>query len=143
VICNNPYPAEQLDDTAWNQLVLKAIFTEKPVLEIVGLKERRNAALAASLCDYAHERWAAHRDVNPLLWICVAPFVNEQTLPDLERLMSSPNPHEREAAALVCYETEFAQARQLLDGHPEKKSDIEKGVISWERIAANTAAVTQ
>jgi hypothetical protein len=76
IICNNPYPSEQLDEAAWNQLVLKAIFTEKPVLEITGLKKRMNGNLARSLSDYAHERWAAHRPVNPLLWICVSPFID-------------------------------------------------------------------
>ena len=40
IICNNPYPSEQLDESAWNQMVLKAIFTEKPVLAITGLLER-------------------------------------------------------------------------------------------------------
>ncbi|HEX8041154.1 MAG TPA: EboA domain-containing protein, partial [Chryseosolibacter sp.] len=67
VICNNPYPSEQLDEAAWNQMVLKAIFTEKPMLEIAGLQERMNASLARALTDYAHERWAAQRPVNPLL----------------------------------------------------------------------------
>ena len=33
----------KLDEAAWNQLILKAIFTDKPLLEIVGVEKRHNA----------------------------------------------------------------------------------------------------
>lgn len=134
VICQNPYPAEQLDEKAWNQLVLKAIFTEKPVLKITGLHKRMNQNLADSLSDYAHERWAAHRDVNPLLWICVSPFINKDIFPDIQRVFSSENTREREAAALACYESTYAPAKQLLEQNPELKSSIEKGEVTWVSI---------
>ena len=136
VICNNPYPAEQLDELAWNQLVLKAIFTEKPVLQITGLKLRRNRALAQSLSDYAHERWAAHRDVNPLLWSCVAPFIDAQIFADIQRIFSSQNALEREAAALACYESSHEPAKKLLEQTADLKNDIAKGKVTWEGLAA-------
>jgi hypothetical protein len=136
VICNNPYPSEQLDDLAWNQLVLKAIFTEKPVLQITGLRARRNTALAQSLSDYAHERWAAHRDVNPLLWLCVAPFMDAQIFPDIQRIFSSEKPLEREAAALACYESNYEPAKKLLDQNAGLKNDIAKGKVTWEGVAS-------
>lgn len=141
VICNNPYPAEQLDEAAWNQLVLKAIFTEKAVLEIVGLKKRRNINLAKSLCDYAHERWAAHRDVNPLLWICVGPFIGEDNFVDIQRLFSTGDVTEREAAALASLESSYEPAKRLV----EEKKDISAGIytrkISWQSIADKMAKV--
>lgn len=139
VICNNPYPAAQLDEAAWNQLVLKAIFTEKPVLQIVGLRERRNRNLAESLSDYAHERWAAHREVNPLLWVCVAPFVDERIFEDVRRLFSEGNAMEREAAALVCDETAFEPAKGLLADYPDMRNAIRSGAIAWEQIAEQMA----
>jgi hypothetical protein len=135
IICNNPYPAEQLDEAAWNQLVLKGIFTEKPVLEIYGLEKRANQRLADSLSDYAHERWAAHRPVNPLLWICVSHFINEKIFADIEKIFSSGNVTEREAAALVCYESNYPDARKLLEQNNELKSRIERGDISWNSVA--------
>lgn len=134
VICNNPYPSEQLDEAAWNQLVLKAIFTEKPVLQITGLRKRMNQNLANSLSDYAHERWAANRQVNPLLWIFVSPFINETIFPDIQQLFSSENSVEREAAALACYESTYKPAKQLVEQNPELKSSIEKGNVSWASI---------
>jgi hypothetical protein len=133
IICNNPYPAEYLDEAAWNQLVLKAIFTEKPVLEITGLKGRMNRNLAQSLTDYAHERWAAHRPVNPLLWICVSPFIGQDNFSDIQRVLTSDDPAEREAAALACYESPYEPARRLVEQNAELKSSIEKG-ISWNSV---------
>lgn len=135
IICNNPYPSEQLDEAAWNQLVLKAIFTEKPVLEITGLKNRMNKALAQSLSDYAHERWAAHRAVNPLLWMCVSPFMNAANFSDIQRVFDSEDALEREAAALACYESSYEPARKLQEQNPDLKSNIMKGRISWFAIA--------
>lgn len=135
VICNNPYPSEQLDEAAWNQLVLKAVFTDQPMLEIVGLRERSNARLAASLIDYAHERWAAHRNVNPLLWICVSPFIDSDNFSDIHRVFDSDNPLEKEAAALACYESAFEPARLLVEQNPEIKGSIESGTMSWEHVA--------
>lgn len=135
VICNNPFPSEVLDELAWNQLVLKAIFTEKPLLQIVGLKERMNERLASSLSDYAHERWAAHRDLNPLVWICVAPFIGPHNFSDIERIFHSDRVAEREAAALVCYQSGFEPARRLLEQNPDLKRNVELGKVSWEGIA--------
>jgi hypothetical protein len=140
IICHNPYPAEQLDEAAWNQLVLKAIFTEKPVLEIYGLENRANQRLADSLSDYAHERWAAHRPVNPLLWICVTRFVNERIFPDIEKIFSSENAAERQAAALVCYHSKYSAAKKLLEQNETLKSSIERGEISWASIAMSPQA---
>src|SRR5580765_3327728 len=61
IMYENPYPANYLDEPAWNQMVLKAFFTEKNVERITGLDKRANKQLAVILIDYAHERWAAHR----------------------------------------------------------------------------------
>lgn len=136
VICNNPYPSEHLDEAAWNQMVLKAIFTEKPMLAITGFQKRMNSNLALALTDYAHERWAAHRPVNPLLWICVAPYINKGNFGDIRRLFSSQDPLERQAAALVCHNNPYEEARYLLDEDAELKRKVESGKITWSSIAS-------
>jgi len=68
IMYHNPYPAHFLSEGAWNQLVLKAFFTDKDVYCIVGLNERSNHALADTLSDYVEERLAAHRTVNPEIY---------------------------------------------------------------------------
>lgn len=133
IMCNNPYPSENLNEAAWNQMVLKAFFTEKPVEEIIGLDERSNERLAKTLSDYAHERWAAHRQVNPLLWRCVGPFISEQILPDIQKLISSGNQIEKDAASLAVYQCNYAPAKKLLT--EKDRTDIENGKLSWDIIA--------
>lgn len=63
IMLHNPYPADYFDEAAWNQLVLKAFFTDKDVTQITGLNERKNARLAQTLADYAAERRAAGRSL--------------------------------------------------------------------------------
>lgn len=137
IMCNNPYPAKFLDEPAWNQLVLKAIFTDKPLLEIYHLKERSNQSLANSISGFAHERWAAHRNVNPLVWICVEKFVDEKNFQDIERLAYSTDHHERQAAALVCSASDYAPAKALLKNNPEL-GKILKEHVTWNSLQEAT-----
>jgi hypothetical protein len=52
---HNPYPAKYFSEAAWNQLVLKCIFNDKPINLIEGLDERANQNLANILSDFAHD----------------------------------------------------------------------------------------
>jgi hypothetical protein len=133
IMCNNPYPSENLDEPAWNQLVLKAIFTEKPINQIVNIDQRANQSLANTLSDYAHERWAAHREINPLLWRCVGKFINEKIFPDIQRIALSENTIEREAAALACAQSAYPPARELLEKNKDMLAIIKSG-ITWEDL---------
>lgn len=135
VMCENPYPSENLDEGAWNQLVLKALFTEKPIHKIIGIEERANQPLANTISDYAHERWAAHRTILPQLWRSVGKFINGAIFPDIERIAYSENSIEREAAMLACSQSNFKPALELLNKNPEMKSLIEKGEITWNKLA--------
>lgn len=67
IMYHNTYPAEWLSEAAWNQMILKAFFTEKDVRKIDGLEERMNPSLISTLEDYVKERQAAGRTVNPEL----------------------------------------------------------------------------
>jgi len=138
VMCNNSYPAKYLDEGAWNQLVLKAFFTEKPVHQIVGLDARANKTLAYTLSDYAHERWAAGRPVNPQLWRCVAPFVDDVLFEDVVRLSESNLEVEQEAAALVCRQSTFSKCKELLQ-QPSLQPYAQQ-TITWHHIAEKAAA---
>ena len=140
IMCHNPYPSEQLDDAAWNQMVLKAFFTEKPVHQIIGLDERANKELSGILSDYAHERWAAHRIVNPLLWRCAGAFIDENLYKDMERVAASENNLDREAAVLVCRKSSYLPARELLNKSVLLKSIKDDTNLSWEGIAQRAAA---
>ncbi|GAB4049474.1 EboA domain-containing protein [Spirosoma litoris] len=63
IMLHNPFPADYFDELAWNQLIMKAFFTDKDVTQIIGLNERNNARLAQTLADFAAERRAAGRSL--------------------------------------------------------------------------------
>ena len=65
VALDNPYPAAHLDDGAFNQLTLKAVFTGADLERIHGLQARWNPDLQRMLSDLVRERTAAGRPIDP------------------------------------------------------------------------------
>jgi hypothetical protein len=137
VICNNPYPSEYLNEEEWNQLVLKAFFTEKPINQIIGLDMRANQRLADTLSDFAHERWAAGRTINPLSWRLVGPFLNQSLFQDIVKISTSADEVERQAAALACARSNYLPAKELLNSNQNLKTAIDKNELTWQTIAEN------
>ena len=135
IMYDNPFPSERLDEPAWNQMVLKAFFTDKKVDRIAGLDQRANKSLAYMLSDYAHERWAAHRTVNPQLWRLVGKFLDERTFPDIQRLFDQGDEREKISAALACSQSEYPQAKALLHKLAHLESAIKTNKLSWEILA--------
>ena len=131
---NNPYPAKYLDEKAWNQLVLKAFFTEKDINRIVGIDERSNKDLAVTLLDYASERWAAHRVVHPQLWRFLTNFVDEAALPYFNKLLLSDDEKENKAAALALYHSPYQQGKELLNQYPYLVTQLKEQYLSWSAI---------
>ncbi len=130
----NPYPKVYFPESAWNQLVLKTIFNAKPLHYIDGLMERRNLDLARSVSDLIEERWSAGRSIPYLAWSLLAPFVNESIILKLNRLMESGDPSQAQVVALVCYESSFPSAKDLLLKLPKQKNEILSGKLSWSNF---------
>jgi len=135
IALNNPYPAEYFDEAAWNQMVLKALFVDSRLSQIDGLERRANPKLARMLSDYAHERWAASRSVNPQLWRPLGPFAAGDLLQDLARVLDSPEEFEQQAAALALASAANPAAQALLERVPTLKQQLETGELSWERFS--------
>jgi len=129
VALDNPYPHVHLDEGAWNQLVLKSLFNGSRMERIVGFDARANLLLMRQLCGYAHERWAAHRRVDPLLWRGVGRFADADALRDLERVLATGSPRERQAAALALHDRGGAQAVAVLAAHPPAPD-----TVSWDAL---------
>lgn len=121
VMLGNAYPACFLDEPAWNQLVLKAFFTEEPVEGIVGIQERNNPRLAEALVDYAYERSAARRPIAPTLWRLVAPYLDERAFRLISRILeASQDQLEKEELAYACGQSAYEPARKLVMEAPWK-----------------------
>ena len=63
IACDNAFPADHFPDPNFNQLVVKALFTDVPLTRIHGWRRRNNQELARMAGDYAAERRAAGRSV--------------------------------------------------------------------------------
>lgn len=128
---NNPYPAANLDEAAWNQLVLKAFFTEKNISLIVGLDQRANLDLALTLIDYAKERWAAGRKVNPQLWRLVGKFINAEIFETLKTGLQHYDQIEQRAIALAISASGYQPAKDYINTFPELKLALADGSLNW------------
>ena len=63
IACDNDYPARWFDDSAFNQMVMKAVFSGISLSCVRGLAGRVNSELERMARDYSAERRAAGRDV--------------------------------------------------------------------------------
>lgn len=100
VACDSPYPAQQFDDGAWQQLVIKAVFIGAPLWRVVGLDGRLSPDLARMALDLADERRSAGRDVPADLWLCLGEHGGERGLASLEQEVATGGSSGRRAAVL-------------------------------------------
>ena len=134
IALNNPFPAQYFPEANWNQMVLKAVFMQRPLFRIDRFEERRNLSLATIASDFAHERWAAGRPVMAEIWRLVVPFFDQNFLQDIQKVLASGDLLQIQAAVLACSESDFAPAQALAASHPEILSEIQTGKINWQRI---------
>jgi hypothetical protein len=134
IALDNPYPAEHFNDQQWNQMYLKAAFMQRDLTKILSVEDRANKDLARIISDYAHERWAASRSVDPHFWRPVSPFLEGALLSDMKRLLESESTAENRAGALCCYYSPSEEARGLLENYPSLKEQVQSKKISWNTI---------
>lgn len=134
IALNNPFPATYFPEANWNQLVLKAVFMQRPLYRIQGLEGRRNLPLANIAADFAHERWAAGRPVMAEIWRLIVPFLNEKFLDDLKKAISSEDLLQIKATVLACTQSDYTPAKDLANSYPEIQQQIESGAVTWEEI---------
>lgn len=141
IALHNPYPADFLSQTAWNQMVLKAVFMNRPLYQIWGAEHRTNEELAQMLLDFAHERWAAHRTVTPELWRFIGPYLNEASFKEVESLSRKGTELEQQAVLLACADSTLPLAKELLAQRPELAQEIRAGALSWHHIGEQCSGV--
>ena len=134
IALNNPYPARFFPEANWNQLVLKAIFMQRPLYLIQDLDRRCNSVLAAMATDFAHERWAAGRAVMPEVWRLLVPFIGSQYLDDLKKVLAATDVLEQKAGALAAFQSSYAPAKELLATYPLLQEACANGAYRWEDL---------
>jgi len=130
----NPYPALYFNDQQWNQMYLKAAFMQLDLSNILDVDKRANQDLARIISDYAHERWAASRDIDPLFWRPVSGFLKDNLINDMERLLQSENNVENRAGALCCYFSDNTEAKKLLEKHTDLQEQVRSNEVTWANL---------
>ncbi|MBC7000071.1 EboA domain-containing protein [Cytophaga sp. FL35] len=130
----NPYPARFFNDQQWNQMYLKAAFMQLDLSQILEVDARANKDLARIISDYAHERWAASREIDPLFWRPVSRFIEGVLYEDMKRLLDSDNPSENKAGALCCHFSGNGEAQKLLQNYQQLNHQVTNGTITWENV---------
>jgi hypothetical protein len=134
VVLNNPYPYEYLDQPAWNQMVLKALFMERPLYKIYGLAERSNKELSKMIANFAHERWAAGRSTSPEMWRPIGNKGTEGIYKDLEKLVAMDHPDQQAAAMLAAKALNSEEAKSFMNHHSLIAADVLEHKVTWDDI---------
>ncbi len=92
----NPYASTYLEEWAWNQLILKAFFMDRPLYTIHDVDKGKSENLANILQDFVRERWAAGRTVSPEIWRMIEGYLRK----DLKQLILERNFEENEKRAI-------------------------------------------
>ncbi len=132
ITLKNPYPASYFSQDEWNQMILKAVFMERPIYQIKDIDQRKNEKLAHILFDYARERWAASRRVTPELWRMISGYITEKLFVEMIKKMAEGNAQDQKAMLKLIQESNLDAAQQWLNS---QSTQIEP--ISWDQIGSD------
>ncbi|BAO75274.1 EboA domain-containing protein [Winogradskyella sp. PG-2] len=131
ISAHNPYPALYFNPQQWNQMFLKAAFIESDLTTFNNIDGRANKDLARIISDYAHERWAAGRTIDPYFWRPVSNFIEGPIVDDLQRLFTSDNITENKVAAICCFNSSNSNAKQMLENYPTYIEQLKEKKLTW------------
>lgn len=134
IALDNPYPKDFFNEQQWNQMYLKAAFMQRPLLRIFGVEERANQDLSRIISDYAHERWAASRDIDPVFWRPVAFAPVETTLKDIRHLLENGNEREVKAAVLVVASSADIKMEAMARDHGYLLTLAKNKTLNWTNL---------
>lgn len=99
--CDTAFPVTHLDDIAWRQLCVKALFIGAPLWRVSGFDGRVDAELGRMALDLVEERRAAGRAISPELWLCLKGEPDERALRALEDELAGEDELSSRGAALA------------------------------------------
>jgi hypothetical protein len=113
---------------AWNQLVVKALFTEVPLARVYGVDGRLSSELTHMVLDYMDERKSAGRTIPIDAWLCIGTTSDPRFDSAIEAAMQSPS-LKQQAAAIVAL------------GRAQREQDLQK--ISANKTDSLIKNITQ
>ena len=132
IALKNLYPTKYFSENQWNQMVLKAIFMERPIYQIMDIDLRKNEKLANILFDYARERWAASRHVTPELWRMIRGYLTKDQYLEMKKQMGeSIKPHQESMLKLI-QESNLYNPQQWLN-----MPSVQLENKSWDKIGSD------
>ena len=134
VALNNPYPHDHLQEDAWNQMVLKALFMERPIYQIWGIDERSNPSLVKMISDFAHERWAAGRSTSPEMWRSVKTNASSVILDDMRRLLIMKDHLQHIAAVLMGRDIDSTESQAILKEFSAVVAEVDQQSWNWDNL---------
>jgi hypothetical protein len=134
ISAHNPYPALYFNSQQWNQMFLKAAFIESDLTTFNNIDGKANKDLARIISDYAHERWAAGRTINPYFWRPVTNFIEGPLIDDIQRLFESENSTENKVAAICCFNSNNSIAKQMLEKYPSYIKQLKEKKLTWNTL---------
>jgi hypothetical protein len=87
--CDSPFPFNCFDTLVWNQMVVKALFTETPLVRIYGLDKRLTVELALMVLDYMDERTSAGRGIPLDAWLCLGRYDDPRVDQFIQRALNA------------------------------------------------------
>ncbi|MEM9382061.1 MAG: EboA domain-containing protein [Planctomycetota bacterium] len=99
--CDTAFPVAHLDDVAWRQLCVKALFVEAPLWRVHGLDGRIDSELTRMVLDLVDERRSAGRPIYPELWLCLGHEPSERALASVETELAGDDELSRKGAILA------------------------------------------
>lgn len=138
IAIGSSFPSLYYSDKQFNQLVMKAAFSDFDLSGIAGLQERTNSELARMGMEYVDERLSAGRSFPVSLWFAIAPINPPGTCARMLGELQHSQAVRRRTAALALGQTsdlrviDFLQERLAMENDSETQENIESSIAALQ-----------
>jgi hypothetical protein len=137
IALNNPYPADYFNDLAWKQVVLKTLFVDSRIEQVIGIKRRAHQDLGTALCNTVEERFAAHRPIKLEMWSILGLCADSDMVRKLKGFLEHKDPILQQGALIACDSSTLPEAKALMHQHEALQKDIQTELNAMRAFQAS------